>query len=86
MNELCTFANLFHTGSFAYIDPGTGSFLFQMLVAAVLSVVMVFKNLRDRIVGGLAALFGRHRNSQGESSSLQSVEVKETPEASSKGL
>lgn len=34
----------------AYIDPGTGSLIFQMLVASALSAAVVFKVIRMRIV------------------------------------
>jgi hypothetical protein len=54
MNELCTIL--------AYIDPGTGSLLFQMFAAGVLSIVMVFRNSREWILGKIAALTGRSRN------------------------
>jgi hypothetical protein len=31
---------------FLYIDPGSGSYLVQVLVAAILGVVFFFKNIR----------------------------------------
>jgi hypothetical protein len=33
----------------AYIDPGTGSLIFQMLAAALLGIAVVFKNVRYAI-------------------------------------
>jgi len=32
-----------------YIDPGSGSFLVQAIIAAVLGVAVFFKNIRMRI-------------------------------------
>jgi hypothetical protein len=32
--------------SLLYLDPGSGSYLVQMIVGAVLGVVMFFKNIR----------------------------------------
>jgi hypothetical protein len=32
-----------------YIDPGSGSYLVQVIIAAVLGVVVYFKNIRMRI-------------------------------------
>jgi hypothetical protein len=43
---------------FAYIDPGTGSMLLQMLVAGLLGVVMVMRRFRERLFG----LFTRKRD------------------------
>lgn len=32
-----------------YVDPGSGSFLFQMLISGLLAVVFFFKLLKHRI-------------------------------------
>ena len=37
-----------------YIDPGTGSMVFQVLAAAILSAGLFFRGLRTAIVGALA--------------------------------
>jgi hypothetical protein len=34
---------------FLYIDPGSGSYLIQAIIAAVLGVVVYFKNIRAQI-------------------------------------
>jgi len=34
---------------FLYIDPGSGSYLVQIIIAAVLGVAVYFKNIRMRI-------------------------------------
>ncbi|HYO68226.1 MAG TPA: hypothetical protein VEU33_19315 [Archangium sp.] len=33
----------------AYIDPGTGSFLFQMLMAGILSMGLMLTTMRERV-------------------------------------
>lgn len=33
-------------GLFLYVDPGSGSYLVQVIVAAVLGVVFFFKNIK----------------------------------------
>ena len=38
----------------AYIDPGTGSMVFQVLAAAILSAGFFFRGLRTAIVGAIA--------------------------------
>ncbi|HYC38886.1 MAG TPA: hypothetical protein VEB63_00230 [Chitinophagaceae bacterium] len=40
-----------------YIDPGSGSYLVQVIAAAVLGVAFFFRNIRDSI----RAFFGRWR-------------------------
>ena len=37
---------------FLYIDPGTGMILIQLIVAGFASLIVFFKNFRDKIVGG----------------------------------
>lgn len=34
---------------FLYIDPGTGMILIQLIVAGVTSVLVFFKNIREKI-------------------------------------
>jgi hypothetical protein len=34
---------------FLYIDPGSGSYLIQVIIAAVLGVAVYFKNIRMKI-------------------------------------
>jgi hypothetical protein len=42
-----------------YLDPGTGSYLLQILIAAGLSAVSVLYLLRKRIAGFFSRLLGR---------------------------
>tara|TARA_Y100001936_G_C15991301_1_gene622486 strand:- start:1023 stop:1196 length:174 start_codon:yes stop_codon:yes gene_type:complete len=37
---------IFITESFNYLDPGTGSYLYQVLIAAGVTVGVYFKNLK----------------------------------------
>jgi hypothetical protein len=43
----------------AYIDPGTGSLVFQIVVAGLLTAAMMLRNLRERLMGVLGKLVGR---------------------------
>lgn len=45
----------------AYIDPGTGSFLLQMLVAGALGAGLAITSIRDRIVYFVKGLFGKKK-------------------------
>ena len=49
-------------GLLAYIDPGTGSFFIQMLLAGLLSVTMVFRNVRRWVFEKVGWVFGRRRD------------------------
>jgi len=49
---------LFPRRAEAYLDPGTGSLLFQNLLAALLAPLIAFKGLRERI----KKLFVRRRS------------------------
>ncbi|RJP26817.1 MAG: hypothetical protein C4520_00180 [Candidatus Abyssobacteria bacterium SURF_5] len=55
-----TAAQLFHTCLIAYIDPGTGSYLFQLLIAALLGAGFAVRTIRRRILDLLLAI-GRSR-------------------------
>ncbi|HZL99774.1 MAG TPA: hypothetical protein VFD43_05925 [Planctomycetota bacterium] len=46
----------------AYIDPGAGSMLFQVLVAGLLGAMMAVRTIRERILG----LFRQRRARSGE--------------------
>ena len=45
----------------AYIDPGTGSLVFQMMVAGLLTLGLMLGGVRDRVTGFLRRLSGRRR-------------------------
>ncbi len=46
----------------AYIDPGTGAIVLQILVAAILGIGVVFRRI---FIAPFAALFGRSSKSEG---------------------
>ena len=48
--------------AFAYIDPGTGSFLFQAIAAALIGGLFVIRSTWDRLRKGLRRLFGPRRD------------------------
>jgi hypothetical protein len=45
---------------FLYIDPGSGSYLVQIMVAAALGVTFFFRNIKNAII----AFFTRKRKKQ----------------------
>lgn len=48
-----------------YIDPGTGSYLVQVIVGAVLGVAFFFRNIKNYII----AFFTRNRKKEDENKS-----------------
>ena len=46
-------------GAYAYLDPGTGSFIVQMLVAAVASALLAVKIFWNSIVDFFRKIFGK---------------------------
>ena len=41
---LITFSFLFLNNAYAYLDPGTGGFIIQMIIAFFISIIFFFKN------------------------------------------
>ena len=37
-------------GTFYYLDPGTGSYLFQVIIAAGITIGIYFKNLKTFLI------------------------------------
>lgn len=50
----------------AYLDPGTGSFIIQMLVGAVLGGLVAVGVFWRRVLGFLKRLFGRGTQDDGK--------------------
>jgi hypothetical protein len=46
----------------AYLDPGTGSYIFQAVAAAIIGAGFVVRSFWSRIRGGLGRLFGQRRD------------------------
>ena len=49
--------------AYAYLDPGTGSFMLQMLIAAVVGGMFAIKQFRDKAKNFLKILFSKNRRS-----------------------
>ena len=45
-----------------YIDPGTGSYLIQLIIAGVLGVIFFFRNIRKMIGYFFSTLFRKKKN------------------------
>ncbi len=56
----------------AYIDPGAGSYLFQILIAGLTALVFFFSALRRKAVAAIKRLFGN-----GDAANPAEVEAKE---------
>lgn len=48
-----------HPPVLAYLDPGSGSLILQVVIASVLSGLMYFRNARDKVIEKLRSLFRR---------------------------
>ncbi len=65
------------TRAYAYLDPGTGSFIFQILVGAVVGGIFYFKNFIAALKEKIARLFGRKPadDSAGRSSGVATDDI-----------
>ena len=61
MGWLALAFTLHPTLALAYIDPGTGSYLFQALTAALIGGIFVVRSAWEQIRARVARLFGRKR-------------------------
>jgi len=50
---------VFTRPAYGYIDPGTGSFVIQVLIGSALGCLLAIKIFWRKIVGALGRLFGR---------------------------
>ena len=57
--------SLFPSVAFAYLDAGTGSFLFQMAIGAFLGALFVVKMYWKKLRTFVAGLFGRGASEDG---------------------
>ncbi len=62
-----------------YLDPGTGSYLVQAIVAGALGVVFFFKNIVSYIRGFFAMLTRKKKSIDQESEDGSSKNVKKEP-------
>ena len=56
----------------AYIDPGSGAMIWQVIVAACVGVLFYFKKFRDALVRGCRRLIGRAEPPPAETASKKS--------------
>lgn len=52
---------LFPKPVYAYLDPGTGSYLFQILIAGVLGSLFFVKSIFRRVKGFLKRIFKKNK-------------------------
>ena len=52
----------------AYLDPGTGSYILQILIAGLLSALFMIKPIMNRMKLFFAKLFGKAEEKQAEES------------------
>lgn len=52
--------------AYAYLDPGTGSYFFQLLIAAVVSALFLVKRRLRNLKAYLAGLFSGKKKADGE--------------------
>jgi hypothetical protein len=50
--------------SYAYLDPGTGSYILQMAMAAILGSLFAIKMFWKRIKNFISGLFGGNKNDE----------------------
>ncbi|MBN1526604.1 MAG: hypothetical protein JW919_03355 [Candidatus Omnitrophica bacterium] len=53
--------SIFPTEAHAYLDPGTGGFLFQTFIASLIGVAFTVKLFWKKIITGLKGLFSRKK-------------------------
>jgi len=66
--------------AYGYIDPGTGSFVIQVLVGSALGCLLAIKIFWRRIVGFVGRLFGR-RPAGGQAKPPESVQAETSGQA-----
>ncbi len=71
---LAIYFGILPTRAYAYLDPGTGSFIFQILVGAVVGGIFYFKNFIASLKEKIARLFGRKPADDSASQSAHSAD------------
>lgn len=72
---------VFSSSAFAYLDPGAGSFILQMLIAGILGALFTIKMYWYKLKMFVAKLFGKEIKQPDED---DDTEGREGPEADSK--
>jgi hypothetical protein len=68
--------------SYAYIDPGTGSILLQVIIAGVVSAMFAIKLCWHRIKAGVKKLFCKCSNKTQESNGVKNFRANQNNEKS----
>ena len=56
-------SGLFYSSSaYAYLDPGAGSFILQMLIAGIMGIILTIKLYWDRLIDFLKRCIGKADN------------------------
>jgi len=50
--------------AYAYLDPGTGSFIFQMALAAVLAAAVTMKLWWKKVIMFISGIFSKSQNQE----------------------
>ena len=68
MNGIILITALFSTleGKNAYLDPGSGSLILQVILAALLGGFFIIRSSWQKIKDGLLSLFGKQRTDEGD--------------------
>lgn len=61
---ICLFFLPIQEKAYAYVDPGSGSFIFQILIASFITALFSLKKLRVKINEALNKLFKKSPNKQ----------------------
>ncbi len=54
---LIIICGLFAKNAYAYLDPGSGSYIFQIIIAGIIGGLFAIKLFWKRIISGLKAFF-----------------------------
>ena len=57
---------VFSTSLLAYLDPGSGSFILQLILASLVGSLFVFKNFWKRVVTFVRGIFSKEDPKQEE--------------------
>lgn len=59
---LCTFSFIFTPPAHAYLDPGTGSYIFQILIATFAGAIFAIKMFWNNLKTFFATKFSKNKN------------------------
>ncbi len=53
---------LFPVKAYAYVDPGTGSYVIQIVIAALLGILFTIKSFWNKLKSFFVNLFSKHKS------------------------